>query len=285
MNTWESHPASASAYSTELEVAARLAREAGALVMRFRAGGDLQVELKTGDEPVTIADKRSSELVVSGLRSAFPDDIIVSEESADDLRRLSAERVWYIDPIDGTKDFIKGLEGFSVMIGLTVNHRPVIGAVYQPTNQRMFLAAVDCGAWFDIPGEAPRKLEVSAVSDIAELRLVASNSHRDETIDRVKSALGISTEFNIGSVGLKIGLISLGERDLYVNPSPRCKTWDTCAPEAIIVAAGGSMTDKHGEPLRYDLEDTWRRSGIVASNGHLHAAVIERLAALFPRSA
>lgn len=269
-------------YSREVEVAKALARQAGALVLRYRSG-DLEVDYKTGNEPVTIADRKASELIVRGLGDAFPGDVVISEENADDLRRLRARRVWYIDPIDGTKDFIKGHDGFAVMIGMTVDHRPVLGVVYQPVHDQMFWAAND-QAFFEVPGRAPRLLKVSEIDDIAHIRLVASKSHRSARIDAVKSALGITNEYNVGSVGLKLCLIALAERDLYVNPSPRCKVWDTCAPEAILYAAGGKMTDVHGDPLHYDREDLWRHTGLVASNGVLHGAVIERMQPLFPRS-
>jgi 3'(2'), 5'-bisphosphate nucleotidase len=269
-------------YERELTVARALAREAGKMALRYR-GGDYEVELKPGDEPVTVVDRKSSEMIVRGLTEAFPDDVVISEENADDLRRLHAQRVWYIDPIDGTKDFIRGLEGFSVMIGLTVNHRPQMGVVYQPVGDRMFWADGQ-GAYFKAPGEEPRKLAVSTLSDPAQVRLVASKSHRDKKLDEVKSALGIDNEFNIGSVGLKLCIIALGERDLYVNPSPYCKSWDTCAPEAILHAAGGKMTDVHGDALRYDERDTRRTRGLIASNGTLHDAVIERMRPLFPRA-
>ncbi|HWN66557.1 MAG TPA: inositol monophosphatase family protein, partial [Haliangium sp.] len=111
--------------SRELQVAERLAREAGALVMGLR-GPEIDVDMKAGNEPVTEADRSASRLILKGLAEAFPGDVHISEENADDLRRLDAERVWYVDPIDGTKDFIRGHEGFAVMIGLTVQHRPVL---------------------------------------------------------------------------------------------------------------------------------------------------------------
>jgi len=270
-----------SPYHREIEVARRLAREAGILAMKYR-DGELDVELKDGDEPVTVADHKSSEHIVRGLEAAFPDDVVISEETADDLRRLTARRVWYIDPIDGTKDFIRGNDGFSVMIGLTLEHRPVAGVVYAPTSDRMF-----CGdsqrTWLEIAGQDDRTLTVSDVADPAGIRLVASKSHRSKKIDKVKSALGINNEFNIGSVGLKLSLIALGERDLYVNPSPHCKYWDTCAPEVLLEGAGGKLTDVHGDPLRYDLEDVGRPRGLIASNGKVHDAVLERMRPLFPR--
>jgi 3'(2'), 5'-bisphosphate nucleotidase len=273
--------ATGSALSRELEVAERLAREAGALVLGMR-GPEIDVEMKAGNEPVTEADRGASQLILRGLAAAFPGDVHISEENADDLRRLDAERVWYVDPIDGTKDFIRGHEGFAVMIGLAVQHRPVLGVVYQPVHERLFLAAGD-QAWFQAPDQAPRRLHVSRVVAPSDLRLVASKSNRTRKIDEVKSALGIRDEINLGSVGLKLCLIALAERDLYVNPSSNSKVWDTCAPEAILRAAGGRITDVHGEPLHYDHRDVRRRRGLVASNGLVHDEVIARLGPLFAR--
>jgi 3'(2'), 5'-bisphosphate nucleotidase len=266
-------------YRRELELAARLAREAGHLVMGLR-GSDLDVEMKAGDEPVTEADRQASAFIVQALAEAFPRDVIISEENADDLRRLEATRVWYIDPIDGTRDFIRGRDGFAVMIGLTEGHRPVAGVVYQPVHEHLFVGA-DAGAWLMVADQAPRRIQVSEIDDPARIRLVASRSNRTGAIDQVKSTLGIASELNIGSVGVKLCLIALGERDLYVNPSSHSKSWDTCAPEAILHAAGGRLTDVHGASLPYDLRDVRRSTGLVASNGHLHAMVIERLQPLF----
>lgn len=265
----------------ELEVAERLAREAGELVLALRGPG-LDVEMKPGNEPVTEADRSASQHIVRGLAEAFPGDVHISEENADDLRRLDAERVWYVDPIDGTKDFIRGQDGFAVMIGLTVAHHPVLGVVYQPVHRSLFWAAGP-EAWLQLPDRPPHRMQVSDVLDPGELRLVASKSNRTRKIDEIKGALGIRDEVNLGSVGLKLCMIALGERDLYVNPSSHSKVWDTCAPEAILRASGGRITDVHGEPLRYDHKDVRRRRGLVASNGLVHDEVIARLGPLFSR--
>jgi 3'(2'), 5'-bisphosphate nucleotidase len=267
-------------YERELRVAAELAREAGKVAMKYR-DGDIEVEMKPGDEPVTAADHAASDLIVAGLREAFPEDVIISEESEDDLRRLEDDRVWYIDPIDGTKDFIRKRDGFCVMIGLCLRHEPVAGVLYQPVGDNLFSAAKGFGSWFEPPEGPPRRLQVSDIDDPAAIRLVASRSHRTPKMDEVKSALGINTEFNIGSVGLKLGLIALGERDLYVNPSSKCKAWDTCAPEIVLTEAGGKITDLFGDPLHYDEEDTVRRKGMLATNGHVHEACLERVSPLF----
>ena len=107
---------------------------------------------------------------------------------------------------------------------------------------------------------------------------MASKTHRTPRIDEIKQALQIEDEMNVGSVGLKIGLVSEAVRDLYVYTGGRTKIWDTCAPEAILRGAGGNMTDVDGEPLVYDREELYNRRGIVASNGPLHPFVIETLA-------
>jgi 3'-phosphoadenosine 5'-phosphosulfate (PAPS) 3'-phosphatase len=143
----------------ELRAAATLADAAGVVVARMRLGTDasLGVEMKPGDEPVTLADRAASDLIVAGLAQAFPDDIVISEERADNLARLGARRVWYVDPIDGTKDFIRGSEGFAVMIGLCVDGVPLLGVVHQPRGGRTFWAT-PAGAWTSAPGSAPARL-------------------------------------------------------------------------------------------------------------------------------
>lgn len=269
-------------WTRELEVATAVAREAGALILRY-FGTDLAVDKKAGDEPVTRADREASELIVKTLAAAFPDDVIVSEEAADDARRLQpGRRVWFVDPLDGTRDFIKQRHGFAVMIGLAIDGRPKVGVVYQPVGDHLFYAAPAVGTWLvDDGGATRRRLACSTIADPGQLRLVASRSHRTPEIDAVKTALGIKDELNIGSVGLKLGLIALAERDLYVNPSSKSSAWDTCAPEALLVEAGGRITDLAGAPLRYDVPQLKNERGLLASNGVSHDAVVAKLAPLF----
>lgn len=266
------------ALAEELARALDLARRAGALV-RGLQGGELGVELKPGDEPVSVADRRASELIVAGLAAAFPADPIISEELPPAPGAFGAPRLWLVDPIDGTKDFIRGEDGYSVMIGLVSGGRPALGVVYQPVPDRTFYATPD-GAWVTVGGGAPAPLAVSAVARAGEARLVASRSHRSVDIDRVKERLGITDEKNIGSIGVKLCLIAAGLDDLYVNPQSKTKAWDTCAPEAILERAGGRLTDLLGAPIAYRGELAHRR-GLVASNGLVHDEVVQRLAPLF----
>jgi len=261
------------ALELELQTAIALAKEAGKVVVELRDGG-LSVEMKPGDEPVTVADRTASEMIIRGLAKAFPTDPVISEELPATSSQLQRKRLWLVDPIDGTKDFIKGGDGFAVMIGLLVDHRPVLGVVHQPSIERTFFATPD-GAFVDVD-DLTTRLVVSKVAKAAEARLVASASHRGADIDRVKTELGIAEEMNVGSVGVKLCLIANGARDLYV----KTKSWDTCAPEAILAGAGGRLSDLFGDPIEYT-EELAHRRGLVASNGHVHAEVVSKLGPLF----
>jgi 3'(2'), 5'-bisphosphate nucleotidase len=253
-------------FERELARAIELARIAGAEALRMQRG-ELVVEMKPGDEPVTAADRRASELIVAGLAASFPDDPIISEELVPEPGALGAPRFWLVDPIDGTKDFIRGEDGYSVMIGLVCDGRPTVGVVYQPVLDRLFYATPGA-ALMAYQGQTT-PLAVSPVAAAADIRLVASKSHRSPDIDRVKQQLGIANELNFGSVGVKLCVIAAGMRDLYVNPATRTKAWDTCAPEAILVAAGGRLSDLFGTPIDYTQELAHHR-GLVASNGRVH---------------
>jgi len=274
----------ASAYEREMSVARAIALEAATLVDGYR-GGPLDVQSKPGDEPVTAADHAANTLIVDRLRQAFPDDVILSEEIPDDGSRLGRPRVWMVDPIDGTRDFILGDDGFAVMIGLAVDGRPKVGVVAQPVTGKVYSGVAGVGAWLgrrEAPDEPPAPLRTSSIAGPPGIRLVASKSHRTARIEAVRKALSIDDEINIGSVGLKIGLVAEAARDLYVYSGGRTKVWDTCGPEAILIGAGGQMTDMDGQLLAYTEPDLYNRRGIVASNGPLHARAIAVTRTLLP---
>ena len=268
-------------YRHELDVARAIAIEAADLVKTFRTGGRLVVDSKAGNEPVTNADHAANTLIVAKLRATFPDDVVLSEEIPDDGSRLGRARVWMVDPIDGTRDFILGDDGFAVMIGLCVDGRPQVGAVAQPATGKTYTGIAGVGAWLDhrdTPSATPQPMHTTSLARPPGIRLVASKSHRTPRVDAVRKALMIDDEMNVGSVGLKIGLVAEATRDLYVYTGGRTKIWDTCGPEAILVGAGGRMTDMDGQPLTYAEADLYNHRGIIASNGPLHDFVITALA-------
>ncbi len=265
----------------ELETAIALARKAGTRILEFYAL-EIIVEEKFGvdnlSEPVTIADRTASRIIVEGLAEVFPDDAILSEEELDDVEtRVSGKRVWMIDPIDGTQGFINKDGDFGVQIGLTENSEAVLGIVFLPFHDELFYAARGEGAFLVENGESPKSLQVSEKTDYSKMTLAVSRNHLSKKMGRVSEDLNIGNIINRGSVGLKIGLIARQTADLYIHFSPRTKFWDSCAPQIILEEAGGKMTDLFGAPLHYDLHDVQNHNGILASNGAAHDLTVEKL--------
>jgi 3'(2'), 5'-bisphosphate nucleotidase len=272
-----------SAYEPEIQVATELARAAGAVLLEHYYSPFL-VEQKVNAldelEEVTAADREANELIVTRLQKEFPDDGILAEESIDSEHRLEKDRVWLIDPMDGTKNFIARNGEFAVQIGLAVGGESVLGVVYAPVRGVLYRAARNGGAWMESGDKAAARISVSKRTKPGEMILTSSRSHRSPRMGRVVSAFGFKNDLQRGSVGVKIGLIAEQQADLYLHLSPSTKQWDTCAPEAILAEAGGRLTDLFGQPLRYNGRRIDNRNGVVATNGAAHDMVIENLAPL-----
>jgi 3'(2'), 5'-bisphosphate nucleotidase len=262
----------------ELPLVENLVREAGQLVRHFYDKG-ATVHWKGDGDPVTAADEAANEHLVTGLQSLFPTDGILAEESTDDLTRLARHRLWLVDPLDGTKEFVSHIDEFSIMVGLAIDGIPVLGVVYQPV-QDLLLRAVPGMLAQLVQRDSMRPLAVTNTADPAAMRLVASRSHRNPLVDGVRRRLGLTQERPSGSVGLKVALLATGQCDLYIHPAPGLKEWDTCAPDAILRAAGGIMTDAWGRPLAYNQRDHRQRQGLVASNGQIHDQIVNAVATL-----
>jgi len=260
-----------------LQFARRVAREAGAAAMAHY--GTAESEAKAGGSPVTAADHAANRVIVGAIRREFRGDAILSEESVDSPARLSARRVWIVDPLDGTKEFLAQNGEFAIMIGLAIGGDPVLGVVYMPDGDRMYSAARGAGAWLEQGGET-RELTRSP-ADPGKLRMVGSRSHGDPLIDRMVRSLGVTDVKPSGSVGVKCALIAEGDRDLYVHPVPYLKEWDTCAPEVLVREVGGSVTDCWGSPLRYNKPDPRQPHGIVACAPGVIDAVLRRVTPLY----
>jgi 3'(2'), 5'-bisphosphate nucleotidase len=232
------------------------------------------VQWKGHDDPVTAADHAANEMLVRELHRHFPEDAILSEELPDDQARLAHERVWMVDPMDGTKQFIERLDEFAVMIGLAVAGEPKVGVVYNPATDRMYYAAPGTGAFVEEKWTTKR-LRVADTSDPAKMVAALSRSHHNPATDHICRQLGIEQGVRSGSVGLKLGLIAEGRAHVYINPKPRTMQWDTCGPEAILHAAGGVLTDLHGHALKYNVPELRNLGGIIASNGTIHEKMVE----------
>lgn len=264
-------------YEKELPHIISIAREAGCIIMKCRTDGfDVNTKSSAYDF-VTTADIAAEEYIIGELRRLFPDDDILSEESG--LHGTLDGRVWMIDPIDGTKDFAHGGDMFSVMIGLCVDGVPVLGVVYSPTDDLLYYATKDQGAYQAQHGEEA-KLQVSSIDSVSESRLVTRvrlDEHdirpSDEKIKNIPAAEFIP----MSSGGLKIGLIAANQADVCVAFLPSISKWDTCAPQIILEEAGGIYTDGEGKLLDYRKEESHWESTLVASNGILQGKIIHHL--------
>ena len=260
--------------SRELETAIDLAQKAGEIIMKHYAA-DTEVQIKGDQSPVTAADKDANDLIVEGIQQAFPDDAILAEESTDSEARRSHRRLWCVDPLDGTKEFIDKNGMFVVMIGLAIDGEARMGVVYQPTEGLLLWGAGKTTGVIQ-RGE-PLSHTLSDCDDAKNAAMVVSRSHRSTTVTSVAKRLGVEKEMPLGSVGLKIAYIVMGKAEMYLSTSDRMMEWDTCAPEAILRASGGKMTDIRGEPLRYNKAIANTRFGILASNGPLHRPAVAAL--------
>lgn len=265
----------------ELEVAKNLAVKAGAILLEHYSE-TTQVEWKGKNDPVTAADRAASRFIVDELRAQFSGDAVLSEEEKDNLDRLKNPRLWVIDPMDGTKEFIARRPEFSVMIGLAIEGIARLGVVYQPIEGKLYYGAHGEGAGMTHAG-VTRKLRVSSESDFSRATMALSRSHLSSDTESIRKRLGIEQTIQTGSIGLKVGLIAEARADVYVQ-GRGTSLWDSCGPEGILHEAGGRMTDSLGAPLRYDVAEVRNLHGVVATNGVLHDHVIEAVRAVTPRS-
>lgn len=227
----------------------RLAAEAGRIVMQVYEGPEFEVALKADDSPVTIADERADAHIRAGLRDAFPDIPVVTEELTES-HALSAERFFIVDPLDGTKEFVKRRGEFTVNIALVENGAPTRGVVYAPALDRMFYVDAQGRAVEARPAQGlAREISVAA-PDNAALRVVASKSHRDAATDEYIARYAVKDFVSAGS-SLKFCLVAAGEADLYPRLG-RTMEWDTAAGHAVAAAAGARVDrlDESG-PLAY----------------------------------
>ncbi len=266
----------------ELDTAVRLAREAGRILMEVYASA-FEVAFKSASDPITEADRRANAFLVEALHTAFPDDGVIAEESAAHGDAHTRSRCWYVDPLDGTKEFIARNGEFAVMLGLAIDSRAVLGVVYQPEHDKLYRGVVGAGAFLEHAGRT-QPLHVSDLREPSELRLVVSRSHRPKGTDELVRRLGVRGETPSGSVGLKIGHIAEQNADFYVHLSGHASRWDSCGPEAIIVAAGGRLTDLFGERIVYDGRELLNRRGLFACNAAAFDAVLPTVLAIASES-
>ena len=265
--------------SDTLELMLEIAGEAAAIISEVYAE-PFSVDYKGPRDPVTVADRRANDLICKRLAEAFPSVPIVAEESDpasfDGYQR--AERVFFVDPLDGTREFVDRNGEFVVMIGLLEEQRATLGVVFAPAVQSAWAGRVGGGAFRVEPDGSRHPLVVSPLRELKKAKVVGSRSHRDEAVEKALAILGVGQVVALGSAGLKSAAVAAGEAEGYVAPFYAGKRWDACAADALITAAGGRFSDAFGLPLDYRGKSLTNDRGIVATNGRIHDQLLARLA-------
>lgn len=240
-----------------------LAREAGQAILRVYAEVNPAVSCKSDSSPLTHADLASHHAILSGLARLSPDWPVLSEESAEVPfdQRKSWRRFWMVDPLDGTREFLRRSGDFTVNIALIEANIPILGVVYAPLIDKMYFASRGTGA-FKVDREIISQIK-AAKAEKATLRILVSRSHRSQN-ENLERFTGDSENCQFIAMGssLKFCLLAEGAADIYPRMGPTME-WDTAAAQCILEEAGGHITDLDGNPLRYN-KPVLRNSGFLA---------------------
>lgn len=244
-----------------------IARQAADAILAVY-GSDFAVERKTDRSPLTDADMAAHHIIVDGLRALTPDVPVLSEESASIpwQQRSQWTRYWLVDPLDGTREFVKRNGEFTVNIALIEGHRPVLGVVQVPVTGEIACASSGSGAWFSHDGAAPHRARARARAN--PLVVAGSRSHGDPRLGAMLERVGNHELLPLGS-SLKFLRIAAGEADLYVRLGPTSE-WDTAAAQCVLEEAGGAVTDLHGTVLTYNTRDSLLNPEFIASGDPSH---------------
>ncbi|MBS0591488.1 MAG: 3'(2'),5'-bisphosphate nucleotidase CysQ [Proteobacteria bacterium] len=232
------------------QTCAIIARKAGEAIMAIYAR-DFTVSHKHDDSPLTAADLAAHHRIVAGLRELTPLLPVLSEESAEQAawsERRDWPRYWLVDPLDGTREFIKRNGEFTVNIALIENHAPTLGVVYAPALDEMYLAWQNGGAWAEMPQSG--KVKISSRLRATPLVVAGSRSHADPRLSGALDKLGAHELVALGS-SLKFCRTAQGQADLYARYGPTSE-WDTAAGQCVLEQAGGGVTRLDGTRLTYN---------------------------------
>jgi 3'(2'), 5'-bisphosphate nucleotidase len=232
-----------------------IAKTAGQGIMSIYRQPPGKITLKADQSPLTEADLISNQIIVDGLARLTPEIPLLSEESAaiPYPERAGWQRFWLVDPLDGTKEFIKRNDEFTVNIALIEQGKPVLGVVHAPALGICYSGATGLGAFVERNQHPAERIQIRTRHEQDKLRIVASRSHRDARTNALLDRLGPHECISMGS-SLKFCLVAEGSAHFYPRLGPTME-WDTAAAHAVVDAAGGKVCDRSGAALRYNKAD------------------------------
>lgn len=248
-----------------LEVCKSLAVQAGKAIMEiYNNESDWNVEYKSDHSPLTRADRISNKIIVEALKEQYPNFAILSEEEKDNKERLDNEYCFVIDPLDGTKEFIKRNGQFTVNIALAYKHKSVMGVIYVPAAEELYYAANGRGSWFRDKDGNIKKLQVSNISERDKIRLVMSSSHPCKEMEELIERNHFTNFVKMGS-SIKGCLVARGDAEIYYRYNPTME-WDTAAMQCIAEEAGAVFRQMDDSEMFYNREDSLNAKGFYVIN-------------------
>lgn len=248
-------------WEKELSIAKRAATEAGKAIMEIYCSEELDVTYKEDQSPLTKADRQANKIIVEILSKEFPDYAILSEEEKDHKERLKNEYCFVVDPLDGTKEFIKRNGQFTVNIALAYKHKAVMGVIYVPVTEELYWASEKNGAYLTTNGDT-QKICVSKRKE--DIRVVMSSSHGCEEMDRMIQKNHLINYVKMGS-SLKGCIIAKGDAEIYYRFNPTME-WDTAAMQCIVEEAGAVFRQMDDTEMRYNRENCRNDKGFYIVN-------------------
>jgi 3'(2'), 5'-bisphosphate nucleotidase len=234
------------------------------------------------DAPASIttdADRGAQEIILKTLHEYFPTDAFCAEEQTATAAHAAhtGDRLWIVDPIDGTRGFARKNGEFSVMVGFANRGQLEVGIVAQPAFGRLTYAGLGSGCWRIDNNADAVKCQVTTVAKLAEATLTQSRSKDPKKPSPLVVALSPAKIVETYSAGVKLALVARGEADIYLNDYDQFHDWDIAAGHLLVTEAGGRVTGMHGETLVYGLPGAWQKHGLIATNGLIHDEALARL--------
>ena len=233
------------------------------------------IKTKNNNEPVTLADFEVNNLIIQEIKKKYNKTLgnILSEEGVKDHNLFDNDWLWILDPLDGTKDFIQSTENFAMHLALNFKNRPYIGIVLIPDKEELWISDGN-EVWCEKRNGLRLETNLSLVTNLCDMRLASSLNHRNEVLENLIEEINFKKIVKMGSIGCKIASILRGESDIYISLSlpgeSSPKDWDFAAPEAVLISAGGAITNIDNVPLSYNSQYFEHRGIIIASNNKVN---------------
>ena len=269
-------------YSDVTANVVKIVIEAGKKILDIYNSGDFEVEMKSDNSPLTLADRVGNAYITENVSRLYPDFGILSEESKMTNDRLDKSHVWVIDPLDGTKEFIKRNGEFTVNVALVEDGIPVSGVVGIPVKDEIYYASKGGGAYHMDASGRVSQIKTSKRDEIQDMVMVKSRSHASEALQHLIDTYPFAEVKESGS-SIKICLIADGLADVYFRFG-FTNEWDICAAHCVLQEAGGLLTDGYGDIMNYNKKDPLNRRGFIASNNSLHDKLIDIASQYLPDS-